>query len=348
MKRRPTVMDVARRAGVSAMTVSRVVNDGPRVAAATRARVRETIRVLGFVPNRAARSLRSRRSHWITVLGRSPTAAARVDTFSYLADLQAGVIARCRQQGYHAAFDSLAHDETDAVGAVRELTRRLMPDGMLVLPPLADDAALLAALAELVLPVVRIGPRDRAASPTPCVLMDDHAAAREMTQYLLRLGHRRIGFIQGHPEHASSVQRLAGFRAALRAQGLAAAREDIVPGDYSAESGGRAARLLLARSGARPSAIFASNDDMAAGCLAVAHELRLAVPGDVSVVGFDDTYVARMLCPALTTLRQPIYDMGYSAAHQLLALIGGGEATACVTFSHELIGRDSAASPHLL
>jgi len=348
LSRRPTVEDVARRAGVSLMTVSRVVNEAPKVAPATRARVKEAIDALGFVPNRAARSLRSRRSHWIVVLGRAPQTAARPDGFSYLAALQAGLIARCRQDRYHVAFDSVAAGG-DAVAAARELTQRLAPDGVILIPPLSDDAALLEELRVLALPVVRIGPSERGSDLAPCVLMDDRAAAMEMTSYLLKLGHRRIGFIQGHPDHASSAQRLAGFRAALKAHRLTPQNADVEPGLFTAESGEAATRALLARGAASPlgryTAIFASNDDMAAGCLAVAHELGLRVPQDLSVVGFDDTYVAPMLYPPLTTVRQPIHDMGFDAAHQLLRLMREGDATACVQLSHRLVERQTVAPP---
>lgn len=348
MTRRPTVEDVARRAGVSLMTVSRVVNDAPKVAPDTRARVKDAIDALGFVPNRAARSLRSRRSHWIVVLGRTPPAAVRPDGFSYLAALQAGLIARCRQEGYHVAFDSVAADG-DAVYTARELTQRLAPDGVILIPPLSDDAALLEELRVLALPVVRIAPSERGSDPAPCVLMDDRAAAMEMTNHLLKLGHRRIGFIQGHPDHAASAQRLAGFLAAMNAHGLTAQTSDIEPGLFTAESGAVAASALLARGSVSPqgqyTAIFASNDDMAAGCLAVAHELGLRVPQELSVVGFDDTCVASMLYPPLTTVRQPIHDMGFDAAHQLLAMMREGDATACVQLSHRLVERQTVAPP---
>jgi LacI family transcriptional regulator len=348
MSRRPTVEDVARRAGVSLMTVSRVVNDAPKVAPGTRARVKEAIDALGFVPNRAARSLRSRRSHWIAVLGRTPPATVRPDGSSYLAALQFGLIARCRQDRYHVAFDGVSADG-DAVAAARELTQRLAPDGVILIPPLSDDVALLEELRVLALPVVRIGPSERGSDPAPCVLMDDRAAAMEMTDHLLKLGHRRVGFIQGHPEHVSSAQRLAGFRAALQAHGLTVQKEDMEPGLFTAESGAAATRALLTRGAASShgqyTAIFASNDDMAAGCLAVAHELGLRVPEDLSVAGFDDTYVASMLYPPLTTVRQPIYDMGFDAAHQLLGLMREGDATGCVQLSHRLVERQTVARP---
>jgi LacI family transcriptional regulator len=343
--RRPTVGDVARRAGVSLMTVSRVINAAPKVAASTRERVRAVIEELGFVPNRAARNLRNRRTHWIAVLGREVAAVPQAETFSYLADLQAGLISRCRQDGYHVAFDRLERTAAGPEAMARELSQRIAPDGVVLLPPLSDDAALLAALAGLALPVVRIAPSEPGEHDAPCVLMDDGAAAQQMTAYLVGLGHRRIGFILGHPEHVSSAQRHAGFLAAMRAHRMTVRKDDVVAGLYSADSGMRAARQLLGRGRDRCTAIFASNDDMAAGCLAVAHELGIRVPGELTVVGFDDSYVAGMLHPALTTVHQPIYDMGYQAANQLLQLLHTGEAARCVQLAHRIVERQSASPP---
>jgi LacI family transcriptional regulator len=344
MKRRPTVGDVARRAGVSLMTVSRVVNAAPKVAPDTRERVRAVIEELGFVPNRAARSLRSRRTHWIAVLGRQVAETSSDDSFSYLADLQSGIITRCRQDGYHVAFDRFEPAQPDVPGRARELSQRLAPDGVVLLPPLSDDMALLGALQDLGLPVVRVGPDETAA--TACVRIDDVSAARQMTEHLLGLGHRRIGFIQGHPEHASSVHRLQGYREAMRARNLTPRSSDLVPGFYTLESGMRAARELLGQPPAeRCTAIFAGNDDMAAGCLAVAHELGIAVPGELSVVGFDDTYVAAMLQPPLTTVHQPIYDIGFAAANLLLKSLREGEFPASVQLSHRIVERQSTAAP---
>lgn len=341
MMRRPTVEDVARLAGVSLMTVSRVINDAPRVASSTRARVEEAIATLGFVPNRVARSLRSRRSHWIACLMQMSEAQADPAGYSYLAALQAGVIARCRLQRHHAAFPVLPPLVGDPVEVARDLVHRHAPDGVLLVPPLADDLELIEALTAQGLAVVRIAPSSRDASPAPCVLMDDRLAAFEMTQWLIARGHRRIGFIEGHPAHVSSAHRLAGFHEALDAHGLSARSADIVPGRYTAESGRAAARALLARD-SRPSAIFAANDDMAAGCLATARELGIDVPGELAVVGFDDAYVAPMLSPALTTVRQPIGEMGDEAARLLLERLSGREVPACVELPHRIVVRESA------
>lgn len=338
-----TIHDVARHAGVSLMTVSRVVNDSPQVSAATRERVRASIAVLGFVPSRTARGLRSRRSLWIALVFQRAGGEARGDA-SYVVELQEGVLRRCQEAGYHAAVEVLGAGPHEAAQQLRELVQQLAPDGVLLSPPLSSDGALLAQLRALHVPFACIAPR-RAAGPEPCVLMDDRAAARQMTSYLLSLGHRRIGFVRGHPQHAASAQRLAGYRAALREWSIALAGELVVPGDFTFDGGRRAAAQLLDRGPGRPTAIFASNDESAAGCLAEAHGRGLRVPEDLSVTGFDDTYVAAMLYPPLTTVRQSIREMGYAATSQLLGLVDGAQVETPVRVAHRLVERQSAGAP---
>jgi LacI family transcriptional regulator len=163
---------------------------------------------------------------------------------------------------------------------------------------------------------------DTEVNRAPYVYMDDRQAAYEMTRHLLRLGHRDIGFIVGHPDHGASFLRRDGFLQAMAEQGCAVPPERIVQGFFSFQSGYEAAEQILGR-GTRPTAIFASNDDMALGVLAVAHRLGLAVPADLSVAGFDDTPAAVTIAPQLTTVRQPIFEMANAAADMLIS--GAGE-----------------------
>lgn len=338
-----TIHDVARRAGVSLMTVSRVTNDAPGVAAATRARVQQAIAALGFVPSGAARSLRSRRSMWIALVFQRSREEIKVDP-GYVVELQEGVIRRCMENGYHVAIELLGAETAEARTQLRELSQQLAPDGVLLAPPLSSNAALLPELARLRLPCVRIAPRT-ATGATPCVLMDDKAASRQMTEYLLSLGHRRIAFVMGHPQHIASAQRLAGYRAALRNWSVEEMPNLVVQGDFTFDGGRQAAEDLLTGNHAIPTAIFASNDEMAAGCLAEVHSRGLRVPGDISVAGFDDTWIASMLYPPLSTIRQPIREMGHAATGQLLALIEGVDPQQTLRFAHRLVERQSAG-PH--
>jgi LacI family transcriptional regulator len=187
---------------------------------------------------------------------------------------------------------------------------------------------------------VRIAPNDvRHASPYAD--MDDEGAAREMTEYLIGLGHRRIGFIIGHPEHYASGRRLQGYKAALRAHRLPYQPEYVKQGHFVFDSGMESGRQLLMLP-QRPTAIFASNDDMAAGVVMAAHEMGITVPGQLSITGFDDTYIARTIWPRLTTVHQPSYDLAYQATGLLLQMLKTRKAPAPVRLPHELVCRESA------
>ncbi|MEJ0099959.1 MAG: LacI family DNA-binding transcriptional regulator [Pseudomonadota bacterium] len=336
-----TIRHVAKQAGVSLMTVSRVVNESPNVAEATRARVQKIITRLGFVPDRAARSLRARRTWWIALVFQGANRELRGDT-GYVVELQAGVIQRCLESGYHAAVERLDVSPVTAAAQLRELTQRLAPDGMVLAPPVSSNEALLDVLRSLHVPFARIAPRSEAGAE-PSVSIDDRAASRQMTEHLLSLGHRRIGFVQGPVSHVSSALRVAGYRAALRAWKVREEAGLIVPGDFTFEGGREAAAQLFSGAVPPPTAIFASNDETAAGCLADAHQRGLRVPRDLSIAGFDDTYVATMLYPPLTTVSQSIRDIGRTATDQVLQLINGAVPGHTIRMEHRLVERQSTA-----
>ena len=342
--KRVTIRDVAAKAGVSMMTVSRVINSGVNVQPETRVRVQAAIDALNFLPSQSARSLRARRSHWISLMFQASSRLWKHNSApGFLVDFQAGIVSRCQQEGYyllmHLSDSDGPRPEVDLIAAI--VSNR--PDGVLLFPPLCFSTKLLAELRKLKIPVVRVaaaGFPDR----SPCVDVDDRAAARQLTDYLIGLGHRHIGFIKGPAEHPVSELRYQGYRAALRAAGLTARGQAVAQGLFSLESGITAARELLRRD-RRPTAIFASNDDMAAGCLIVAREMGISVPSQLSVAGFDDSQLAQMVWPPLTTIRQPIYDIGFTAAHQLFTLIRGGQPPNKSTLSHRLIERATTAPP---
>ena len=210
-------------------------------------------------------------------------------------------------------------------------------------PPLSESSELIRALDRRCVPFVRIAPND-IRHRTPYADMDDAAAAREMTEYLIGLGHRRIGFIVGHPDHFASGQRLHGYKTALRRSRNSHLQPELVrQGHFVFDSGLDAARRLLALPNP-PTAIFASNDDMAAGALMAAHEMGIAVPQRLSVAGFDDTYIARTVWPRLTTVHQPSYDLAYTATDLLLQMLQTGVVPAPVRLSYRLICRASTAT----
>jgi LacI family transcriptional regulator len=221
-------------------------------------------------------------------------------------------------------------------------------DGILLAPPLSDSLSVLQLLQRNEMPTVTIGTQ-RIEENIPSVSIDDRRAAYEMTRHIIALGHRRIGFIVGSPEQLASELRLKGYRDAMAEAGLEVADELVVQGQFSYRSGLEAAEQLLARI-PRPTAIFASNDDMAAATVATAHRHRIDVPGNLSVCGFDDTLLATTIWPEITTIRQPITDMSHAAIELLGRLIrnrraGVVEECEHLTLAFQLVRRQSAAAP---
>lgn len=336
--RAATVRDVAAQVGVSPMTVSRVANNDPDVSDSTRQAVLAAIEALGYVPNASARRLAGR---WVAQLGllySNPSAA-------YLGEILVGAIEETGRSGHHLVLER-CQDAEDERAIVRRLMRRNI-DGVIVPPPLCDSPAVLQALrqADIIAVAVAGGSADTAELS---VRIDDAAAAEAMTRHLISLGHRDIGFIKGNPNQRASGLREAGFLADLRAAGLPAPPERRAQGYFSYKSGIAAMHELL--SAGRPTAVLCSNDDMAAAAVSVAHQNGLAVPRDLSVVGFDDTLAATIVWPALTTVRQPIAQMAERAVKLLAAALKAREAATKPPAPHVVIPytitlRDSSAPP---
>ncbi|MEO5938843.1 MAG: LacI family DNA-binding transcriptional regulator [Sphingomonas sp.] len=307
---KPTIKDVAREAGVSIKTVSRVLNRERYVGAVTRARVEATVATLNFRPSAAARSMGGRRSFQIGLACDNPSP-------HYVYEMQSGIRDRCQADGvrmlaqpYDRASDRLLEDIGELVDAARV-------DGLILTPPVTDFGPVLDMLIERGLRFVRVSPgtqRDLTAS----VFIDNYAAALAMTRHLTTLGHRRIGFVQGHSSYAASAQRYDGYLAGLGEVGVAPDSALVVGGSFDFGSGAAAADTLLSLD-RPPSAIFAANDDMAAGVLAVAHRRGIPVPTQLSVAGFGDDTLAGYVWPPLTTIRQPTRQLGFEAADLLLA-----------------------------
>ena len=329
---RATIRDVSRMAGVSIKTVSRVINHEKYVTAETRTRVEQAMAQLSFQPSFAARALKGHRSHQIAVICDNPSPW-------YVYEVQSGVRARCQlnrvrmiAQPYDRASPTLFED-------VMSLMDQVHPDGLILTPPACDDLRVLEELLRRRVPFVRLQPgiRPEMSSST---FINNETAAFQMTSHLLALGHRRVGFIVGDLAYAASEQRLAGYKRALSEMGLVFDTGLIQPGKFDFPSGKAAARILLTLPD-RPTAIFASNDDMAAGTLTTAHEMKIAVPENLSVVGFDDTAVASIVWPTLTTVRQPVRALAEAAAELLLESTGGIVRR---EIEYELILRDSAGA----
>ena len=306
-----TIIDIAREAGVSIKTVSRVINREEGVGEQTRARVQALVDRLDYRPNVSARSLSSRRSYLIGVI------FARVGAYHYVGEVQVGAMRACRRAGYHLVVEQAPSPE--AVGGMQafgDVLRDARFDGVVLTPPTCDRPDILAAVEQAGLPYVRMAPHGQF-ERSPYVFTDDRCAAREQTLWLWDMGHRRIAFIDGPDDHSSAVRRREGYVAALRERGAEPRVEWIVKGDYLSLSGFEAAEALL-RLPEPPTAIFAANDEMAVGVLAAAAKHGVSTPRDLSVVGFDDAPAAESAWPRLTTIHQPTAEMAEAAVEMLI------------------------------
>jgi len=332
---RATIDDVARVAGTSTKTVSRVLNNEPNVRESMRERVRAAMAALKYRPLASARSLATNRSFMIGLLydNLSP---------SYIMEVQAGVLEACEAQHYSMMVQPLVSAAADFVERVEDILSRHRPDGLILTPPITDHSKLLDSLRRHDIPFASIAPRH----PKGCigVMLDEREAAATMVEHLVTLGHRRIAHIMGDPKHGAGVWRLAGYRDGLRHAGLKETPGYMVQGRFSFESGVAAARQLLALK-RRPSAIFAADDDMAVGTIWAAAEAGVSVPAELSICGFDDTMIAAQVWPPLTTVRQPVREMGRRATEELLRWVSGkGDAT-MVEVHYEMRIRASTAPP---
>jgi LacI family transcriptional regulator len=336
-KRAVTIHDVAKKAGVSFKTVSRVLNNEASVSPETQEKVRHAIAALRYSPSLAARVLAGNRSYLIGLLYDTPSSY-------YTHSVQMGALEKCREAGFHLVLEKCNSQARDAAATILVNIRQMRLDGVILTPPLSDNQVVGKSLAEQGIPHVLISP-PKLEPGLSCVYMDDRRAAFDMTQYLISLGHRRIGFIKGLSRHGAAMLRLLGYQDALRQSGIRLDEALVKAGNFRFQSGADAAEELLGQK-ARPTAIFASNDEMAAGTVATAHRLGVSVPRELSVVGFDDVPYASVTWPALTTVHQPIFEMGASAAGLLIAGLQPkkdepAEQASSISFQHEIKIRGS-------
>lgn len=325
--RPPTIIEVARLAGVSFKTVARVMNNEPGVRPAKREAVNRAAKMLGYVRNVSARQLAGSRSFLIAFLFDVPS--------DYVARAQAGAIVRCREAGYHLVVEEVRS------GHEMDTARRLHGlriDGVVLNPGLARNPIMVSALRDLGIRYVLISP-EGCDPRDPSVKMDDRRAAYEMTQLLLSLGHREIAFISGGAR-PSSQDRRAGFIEALEEAGITLPAEFDLAGDFGFKSGEANGDKLFGGA-RRPTAVFAANDTMAVGAMVAAARFGVKIPAQVSVVGFDDSVLASIASPQLTTVRQPVRAMAKAAVDLLLE---GGDANTRSphqSFEFRIIERES-------
>jgi LacI family transcriptional regulator len=310
----PTINDVAEHAGVSKRTVSRVINKSDKVNEETRKRVQKVIEELSFTPNARARGLAARRSFLIGLIYDVPTL--------FINDVQKGILSICTDAGYDIVVHPCEFGSDGLVDDVKRFVNRSKVDGVVMLPPVSEIPELVTALDSSGIPYVRFA-SEFSAEPWRLVVTNYVPAVTDMTNHLVNLGHRRIGFISGPRDNVSSRKRQQAFVEALAHHGLKLDKAFIAEGSFTYESGVKAAGKLL-ESPSRPTAIFAANDEMAFGAMNVANSLGIKVPEDLSVVGFDGTKFATFVIPSLSTIRRPTSDMARLAAQKLLALIDEG------------------------
>jgi LacI family transcriptional regulator len=322
----PTIADVAAYSGFAPMTVSRVINGEANVRQETRVAVQAAIAKLKYSPNLAARSLAGAEQVRIGMLYSNPSAA-------FISEFLVGSLVQARQSHVQLVVEKCDSDQHEDE-VVRELLATGV-DGIILPPPLCDSQRVHAALEKAGALAVAVA----SASPLPgylAVHIDDQAAAKEMTRHILSLGHTRIGFITGNPDQTASARRLAGYKAALREAKIGIDKSLIRRGLFTYRSGLKAAEQLLALP-SPPTAIFASNDDMGAATIAVAHRHHLDVPQRLTVCGFDDSELSRSIWPELTTIRQPIAAMARSALLMLLKKIKARREGRNEEFKHTLL-----------
>lgn len=308
-----TIKDVAKLAGVSFKTVSRVINQEPSVGEELKARVWTAVDELNYQPNLSARQMRGGAS-FLAFIYDNPNS-------HYVIDMQQGILDECKKQGY----ELLIHPTDSKSGAVVEELERLASNshiaGLVLTPPFSESPVLIKSLLAKNVNFVRIlsgtsGPD----SDSPCIFVDDFQAAYDITDYLIGLGHREIGFLGGESAHRSSVERLKGYRAALAHHGIASDESLILAGDYNFESGTDRTNKLFTRA-PRPSAIFACNDEIAAGALFAARINGVDVPAELSIAGFEDSPFSRQTWPKLTTAHQPNTSIAECAASMLINIL---------------------------
>ncbi len=330
----PTINDVAREAGVSKKTVSRVINRSPLLKAETREKVERVIAELGYTPNPQARALALRRNFLLGLLHHNPNAQT-------VLNFQEGVLDAIRSTEFALVVRPVDRHSPDMLDDVRRFLELQRLYGVLLLPPISENDELAALCREVGCGYVRMGSAalDEAEH---LVQSNDREAVEAVVDHLVELGHRRIAIICGPEGFRSALERREGFLAAMHRHGLEVPESAMAPGTYRFNSGMEAAAQLLSGD-RRPTAIFASNDEMASGAFHAARERGIAVPGDLSIVGFDDSPIAAHIWPPMTTVGWPIREMGRAAALKLVA--PDHELAAPSQFPARLVRRESVAPP---
>ncbi|MCC2606074.1 LacI family DNA-binding transcriptional regulator [Planctobacterium marinum] len=334
-----TIKDVAKLAGVSIKTVSRVINKEDSVKPDTELKVQAAIDELSYRPNSSARNLAATQSFAIGYIYDNPNAY-------YVIDMQNGILKECLSNGFELIIHPCNASDENIVSEVKDMVRRSQLAGLVLSPPLSEMPEVLAALDEINMNYVRIlsGAGDKQTTG-PCVLVNDRSASEKITEHLITLAHQRIAFITGDKDHQSTDERLQGYKTALLKHQLAVEEQLIIDGHYSFEAGVEGAKTLLSLNNP-PTAIFACNDEIAAGALFAARLMSFDVPKDVAIAGFEDNPFSRQTWPKLTTAAQPTSLIARKATSLLIRTIknkrkGDKEDIHNQYFEPELVVRES-------
>lgn len=341
--KRPTIDDVAVHSGVAKTTVSRVLNGGPNVRPAVREKVLASVAALDYRVNVQARSLAGGRGRHLSLV--HPASLEAEPNSFYHSGLELGALRGCAAHSFAlttvALNAEIAHDES-AAELLLELMQTGRTDGFILVPPFSDRKQLIQKIIAAGCPLVCVSGGAETRSLAPCVGIDDQAAGRDVGAFLLGLGHRCFGYIDAPEAHISAGYRRQGFMEALEREPC-----EIIArrGDFTFRSGVMLAEEVLLDN-QQLTALVCANDDMAAGALLTAHRLGLSIPGDLSIVGFDDTPVSAIVWPPLTTIHQPVRRIGQRAVELLIAQLGAHTLEPHFEqVLHRLVERSSTAAP---
>ncbi|MFF6793546.1 LacI family DNA-binding transcriptional regulator [Streptomyces filamentosus] len=335
--KRPTMADIARRAGVSKVAVSYALNDQPGVSEATRASIKSIAQELGWRPNSAARALTGGRAQAVGLIVRRPARTLGVEPF--FMEFISGVEAVLAEHAYALMLQMVA-DQAQEIEVCRRWWGERRVDGVFLMDLQTEDARV-GAVRDIAMPAVAIGPPE-VAGGLPAIWSDDGESVHEIVRYLAALGHRRIARIAGPAELAHTAVRDAALAEACREAGIPAAT--VVHTDYTGDEGARAARALLIAP-VRQTALVFDNDIMAVAALSVAQELGLSIPADLSVVAWDESPLTQVVRPTLSAVTRDIPAYGARSATALLSLIRGEEVTSVRDGYAHFVPRGSTAPP---
>lgn len=331
-----TITEVAKRAGVSVKTVSRVMNDYEHISARTREKVERAIQDLSYSPSSIARQMRMGDNLSIGMLYGDPSSG-------YQARLNHAVLKACSDARRYLAVELFDEKNIDWLEQVQAFLERTKVRNLILVPPMCDSTDLHDLLKERNVNFVLISP-SRPVSGAISITMDDRLAAKEMVNHFIDLGHTRIGHISGHPGHVATLLRRQGYEEAMKKAGLPLFEEYICSGRFRFKNALSCAEGMLTMANP-PSAIFAANDEMAAAVVMAANRLGLSVPHDLSVAGFDNTPISQTIWPELTTVAQPFDAIARQAVKSVSVVKGAhSPASETIVLEHQLLLRESTSS----